>query len=171
MLQLTRRPLLAALAVGLTGALVAGSLVAVAILPRAGAAADREKRLINVDASGVAIKGYDPVAYFTTGRPTPGKAALRAAHAGATYRFATAANKAAFEKNPARYAPQYGGYCAYGVAKDALFDIDPATGQIVDGKLYLNLDRSVLKTFNKDVEGNIRTADANWPGLVRSKGK
>jgi YHS domain-containing protein len=119
----------------------------------------------NVDASGLALKGYDPVAYFTEKKPLPGKPEFTAQHQGATYRFASAANRDAFVAAPARYAPQYGGYCAFGMASGYKAPIEPDAWTVVDGKLYLNYSQSVRSRWSRDVPGHIRSADANWPKL------
>lgn len=113
-----------------------------------------------------AVKGYDVVAYFEAGAPREGKSDFTHDWQGATWRFATAANRDAFAADPERYAPQYGGYCAYAVAKGATADVDPEAWKIVDGKLYLNLSKSIQARWEKDVPGYIARADANWPGLV-----
>ena len=122
----------------------------------------------NVDSSGLALKGHDPVAYFSEGKPVPGKPEFTATHEGATYRFASAASRDAFLASPARYAPQYGGYCAYGMASGYKAPIEPDAWTIVEGKLYLNYNRSVRSRWSADIPGYIREADANWP-TVRSK--
>lgn len=119
-------------------------------------------------APGLAVHGYDVVAYFTEGKPMQGRAEFAAVHGEATYRFASADNLAAFEANPQKYQPAYGGYCAYGVSVNAKFDGDPRYWRIVDGKLYLNLDESIQQAWLKDVDGAIAAAEANWPAL-RSK--
>ena len=111
---------------------------------------------------GLAIRGYDPVAYFN-GAPARGLAEHELTLDGATWRFASAENKAAFEADPARYTPQYGGYCAYAMAQGSLAPIDPEAWDIVDGKLYLNLSKRVQTLWSRDVPGNITKADANWP--------
>ena len=115
--------------------------------------------------NGLAIRGYDPVAYFTDGRPVPGKADLSSAWNGATWRFATAEHKAAFDAEPAKYAPQYGGYCAWAVSQGYTAPIDPNAWKVVDGKLYLNYSADVQKDWQKDVPGHIAKANGNWPGL------
>lgn len=115
---------------------------------------------------GYAVHGYDVVAYFTEGEPTPGKDEFTAEHEGATYRFASAENRDAFQADPAKYAPQYGGYCAFGTAQGRKFDGDPNAWKIVDGKLYLNLNKKVQDIWLKDVPGYVRGADHNWP-LIR----
>jgi YHS domain-containing protein len=122
----------------------------------------------NVDPSGLALKGYDPVAYFTDKKPIPGKAEFTARHEGATYRFASAANRDAFAADPAKYAPQYGGYCAYGMASGYKAPIEPDAWTVVDGKLYLNYNQSVRSRWASDIPGYPRKADSNWP-TVRSK--
>ena len=113
---------------------------------------------------GLAIRGYDPVAYFN-GAPARGLAEHELTLDGATWRFASAENKAAFEADPARYTPQYGGHCAWAVSQGYTAPIDPEAWSVVDGRLYLNYSKSVRSRWEKDVPGNIRKADANWPGL------
>jgi YHS domain-containing protein len=123
---------------------------------------------VNVDAAGVALGGHDPVAYFTAGTPTAGKAGYQATHGGATYRFASAASLAQFEADPERYVPQYGGFCAMGVALEKKLDGDPQAWRIVDGKLYLNLNKDVQKKWLEDVPGHLARANRTWPS-IRSK--
>lgn len=120
---------------------------------------------VNTDGAGVAILGYDPVAYFTDAKAVPGKPEFTARHDGATWRFATAAHRDAFVADPARYAPQYGGYCAYGVAGNYKVKIDPDAWRIEDGKLYLNYDLSVQRRWYSDIPGYIARATRNWAGL------
>lgn len=119
--------------------------------------------------SGAAIKGYDPVAYFTQGRPVAGKPEHSVMHNGARWQFSSAEHKALFEQDPAKYAPAYGGYCAFGVAAGYLVKIEPDAWAIRDGKLYLNYDKSVQKQWERDPGQQIRAADANWPKLVSQK--
>ena len=114
---------------------------------------------------GLAIRGYDPVAYFEDGAPVRGSAEFETWHDGATWRFASAENLAAFEADPARYAPQYGGYCAYAAAFGSKAPTDPDAWKIVEGKLYLNLNQGIQKRWEKDIPGFIEKADANWPSL------
>ena len=121
----------------------------------------------NVDSSGLALKGYDPIAYFTEKKPVPGKAEFTAQHEGATYRFASAANRDAFAAAPAKYTPQYGGYCAFGMAAGYKAPIEPDAWTIVDGKLYLNFNQSVRSRWSSDIPGYIRKADANWPAIQK----
>ena len=111
---------------------------------------------------GIAVHGYDPVAYFTVGKPVQGVAEFSHVHGGATYRFANAENLKAFKANPAQYVPAFGGYCAYGVAVGAKFDGDPRYWKIVDGRLYLNLNRKIQDAWLKDVPGHIEKAEKTW---------
>jgi YHS domain-containing protein len=128
-------------------------------------AALAQKAPIYSDASG-AIRGYDPVAYFTQGRPVKGSKEFTHRWNGAEWRFASAENRARFAAAPEKYAPQYGGYCAFGVAGGYAVKIEPDAWSVVDGKLYLNYDRSVQASWKKDVPGYIRKADANWPAVL-----
>ena len=120
----------------------------------------------NLDAQGVAIHGHDPVAYFSMNKPVKGSSALTATFEGATYWFATAENQQAFQADPARYTPQYGGFCAYGVAQGYKPDIDPNAFSVVGGKLYLNLSPGVLSRWVKDIPGYVKSADENWKSLA-----
>ncbi|HEY9536347.1 MAG TPA: YHS domain-containing (seleno)protein [Kiloniellaceae bacterium] len=114
---------------------------------------------------GLAIRGYDPVAYFNDGRPVEGKDEFTYSHEGTVWRFATAANRDAFAADPARYAPQYGGYCAWAVSQGYTAPIDPDAWSIENGKLYLNYSESVQQQWAEDIPGNISKADANWPEI------
>jgi YHS domain-containing protein len=118
---------------------------------------------INLDANGVALAGYDPVAYFEGGTPTKGEPAINASFGGARYFFATAAHRETFLKEPAKYIPEFGGYCVVGAAYGEKVDVDPDTGKVVNGKLYLNNNQKALAMFNKDREGTIAKARINWP--------
>lgn len=115
---------------------------------------------------GVAVGGYDPVAYFTEKKPVAGKADITLQHEGTAWRFATAANRDAFKADPSKYAPQYGGYCAWAVSQGYTAKGDPKVWSITAGKLYLNYDKSVQSGWEKDVPGLIRKADANWPAVL-----
>jgi YHS domain-containing protein len=129
------------------------------------------KRLVNIDRHGLAIKGYDPVAYFTQSKPVKGDKNITATYGGATYRFASTENKAAFDADPQKYEPQFGGYCGYGASVNKLFDIQPDLWSIVDGRLILQNGATAVERWSKDVAGNLKKADANWPGLVNKNGK
>jgi YHS domain-containing protein len=106
------------------------------------------------------------VAYHTLGKPTPGKADFQHAYGGVTWQFANADHLVKFKAEPARYAPQYGGFCSWGVAQGKLFDVDPVNGwKIVDGKLYMNFNADIQRTWEKDIPGFISKANGNWPKL------
>lgn len=109
-----------------------------------------------------AIKGYDPVAYFTDNQPVKGKIDVVFIWKNATWHFASEENKTKFEKNPEQYAPQYGGYCAYGLAKGYKVKIEPECWAIDNGKLYLNYDKKVQKDWDKDRKSYIEKANENW---------
>jgi YHS domain-containing protein len=115
--------------------------------------------------SGVAIDGYDPVAYFTEGKPVEGSSDFEYEWMGATWRFASAAHRDQFAAGPEKYAPQYGGYCAYAVSQGATADIDPDAWHIENAKLYLNLNKKVQSIWLQDIPGYIGKADANWPKI------
>ena len=116
---------------------------------------------------GVAIRGYDPVAYFTDGKPTRGSPEYTTQYQGSTFRFSSREHRDAFAADPEKYAPQYGGYCAYGTSTGYKAAIDPAQFTIVKGKLYLNYNEDVRKTWSKDIPGYIAKADAKWPEVSR----
>ena len=118
--------------------------------------------------AGLGAKGYDVVAYFTAGKPVAGSDRYTADYGGVKWQFSSAENLAAFSSDPAKYAPQYGGFCSWGVSVGKLFDVDPINGwQIVNGKLYLNFNGDINATFSKDPQGFISKADRNWPSLNR----
>ena len=123
---------------------------------------------LNLDRAGLALRGFDPVAYFSDGQPKPGKAEITAVHDGASYRFTTTANRDAFVAAPEKFLPQYGGYCAYASALGKKADGDPAIWKIVDGKLYLNYNRSIGERWGADIPGYVEKADRRWPEI---KGK
>lgn len=117
--------------------------------------------------NGLAIDGYDPVAYFTEQKPVKGSPEFRTDYQGSTFQFASAAHRDAFVAEPSKYAPQYGGYCAYGMAKGYKAVIDPAAFTVVHEKLYLNYSESVRTRWLSDIPGYIQKADANWPEVQR----
>jgi len=135
------------------------------------AMAQGTKTLVNVDGSNVAIQGYDPVAFFTDNKPVKGDSKYVTKSDGAFYYFASKEHRDLFVKNPEKYEPVFGGYCAYGVYKDKLVEIDVDAFQIVDGKLLLQYSKSIRDKFNKDTKGNLAKADANWPALVEKNAK
>lgn len=127
---------------------------------------DLHKKQFNLDQSGLAIEGYDPVAYFTTQKAAEGSKDNSLIIEGVTYRFTSAQNRDLFKINPAKYQPQYGGWCAYAMgANGEKVAIDPETFKLIDGKLYLFYNKFFIntkKSWNKD-ENNLKSkADANW---------
>jgi len=129
------------------------------------------KQLLNLDRTGVGIQGYDPVAFFTDQKPVKGNPQFQSDYNGAKYYFASAEHKALFDKEPSKYEPQFGGYCAYGVSHGAKAPIKIEAWQIVNGRLLMQYDRGVKDDFNKDQQGTLKKADQNWPGLVDKYGK
>lgn len=109
--------------------------------------------------------GYDVVAYFTDGKAMRGSGYHVAVHEGVTYAFTNAEHKKLFEADPTKYLPVYGSYCAYGVSVAKKFVADPEVWKIVDGKLYLNLDKKIQAKWEKDIPGNIKKAETNWPRI------
>ncbi|PLL10099.1 hypothetical protein C0V75_22195 [Tabrizicola sp. TH137] len=127
-----------------------------------------------VDKTGFAVSGYDVVSYFDLPQsevgqpqasPLPGNAAITAEFNGATFAFATAANRDTFLANPQAFVPQYDGHCAYGVSKGGKVPGNPILWRIVDGKLYLNITKNVVGFWESDIPGNLRKSEANWPGI------
>jgi len=114
----------------------------------------------------VAIDGHDPVGYFLENKPVKGKKAHKLKWQGATWQFASAENKALFEANPDKYAPQYGGYCAWAASQNAVAGIDPEQFSIIDDKLYLNYNAEVKGKWLVDTSKYIKDGDANWPDLL-----
>lgn len=119
----------------------------------------------SVEISTTGVLGYDLVSYHTDGKPVRGDGNNLVVVDGVTYLFANEANKKAFEKDPEKYLPAYGGFCAFGVSVDKKFVGDPEVWKIVDGKLYLNLDRNIQKIWSEDIPGNIVKANQNWPQI------
>lgn len=134
-------------------------LVALLSLPASALA-----QAVNAD-RGIAVKGTDVVAYFTEGKVISGSREFRYRWNDAEWHFASAANRELFIGNPEKYAPQYGGFCAWGMAEGYRAPIDPKAFTIVDDKLYLNYSRSVHRDWSKDIPGNISKADTNWTKL------
>lgn len=118
--------------------------------------------------NGVALKGYDAVAYFTDIKPVPGSPQITTNWHGATYRFASEAHRAAFVADPEHYAPQYGGFCAFAISRGTIADIDPSQFAVQNDRLYLNNNSVAQGIWNLDRPGNIRAGDRNWP-LVPKK--
>jgi len=149
----------------LLAALISGASL-MAVLPSTALAYDTNSTAaLNVDTKGVAVQGYDVVAYQTAGAPAKGTADFMAKHEGATYLFSSAANRDLFTANPGKYAPAFGGFCAMGVALEKKLDGDPTAWKLVDGKLYLNLNKDVQKKWLEDVPGNLKNAQMTWPKI------
>jgi len=121
---------------------------------------------IFVGKGGYAINGHDPVGYFEMAKPVAGSIEHSAMYQGATFLFSSAENKATFGADPERYAPQYGGYCAYAVSKGATAKTEPDAWTIVEGKLYLNFNTEVRALWKLDIPGNIARANKNWPDVL-----
>ncbi len=115
--------------------------------------------------SNTALQGHDPVAYFTEGKPVKGDEAFTTEYMGAEFRFASAANRDAFLADPQAYAPQYGGYCAWAMADGKHAKGDARHWRIVDGKLYLNYNKSIQKKWDADIPGFIERADTEWSDI------
>lgn len=125
------------------------------------------KTPVNAGPDGTAIKGFDPVAYFTMGKPVRGTEQFSYEWKGARWLFSDMDHRDLFTADPEKYAPKYGGYCAYAVSQGTTADIDPDSWSIVDGKLYLNLNKDVQKLWSDDMKAYIEKADRNWPSVLR----
>lgn len=143
---------------------ICAGLALAALAPAAPALAAEDR--VYADWRGRAIRGYDPVAYFTDGRPVQGSADITLEWSGAQWRFANEANRAAFRADPAAYAPQYGGWCAWAMAQGQTASVDPEAWDIIDGKLYLNYSLDVQSRWRKDIPGLVSKADALYPSVV-----
>ena len=139
-------------------AITAAALIAASTIATAGVET-------STDANDIILAGHDAVAYFTENKPVVGSERFTAQHDGAVYRFASAANRDQFRANPHKYAPAYGGYCAFGAALGKKFDVDGKAFKVVEGRLYVNKDLDVMKTWNKDIPGNIVKAEGRWPQI------
>ena|SRR5215831_733354 len=144
---------------------VGSAMVMFLALVGLGHAVDEQSASVNQSSDGVAIGGYDPVAYFTDSKPVMGSSEYTYQWHGAVWHFASAQHHDAFAKSPESYAPQYGGYCACGVSQGHTAPVDPAPWKIINGKLYLNYNREVQELFLKDPSSEIQKADQNWPKL------
>lgn len=155
------RPTRAALRIALVAFVAAAAL---AVAPAV--AADEDP--VFTTRGNLAIRGYDPVAYFTERKAVKGSRDFGHDWQGATWRFATAENRDIFAADPERYAPQYGGYCAWAVSQDYTASTDPDAFTLVGGKLYLNYNAKVMKQWLEDRDGNIESADRNWPAVLKN---
>ena len=129
------------------------------------------KTYVNVDRHGLALHGYDPVAYFTQNKAVEGDKNITSSYRGGAYRFASQENKETFEKDPAKYEPQFGGFCGYAVSDNHTADVDPQAFVIQDGRLILQYSKSVLKKWQKEPADRLKNADKNWPGIADKNGK
>ncbi|HEX9892762.1 MAG TPA: YHS domain-containing (seleno)protein [Gemmatimonadales bacterium] len=144
---------------------------AAAFPARAQSTAPSTKVLVNTNQEGLALQGYDPVAFFTQNHPVVGLPEITAVHRGATYRFSSTEHRALFQQEPGKYEPAFGGFCAYAVSQGGTAPVDVSTFQILHGRLVLNKNPDVLELFNRDREERYRKAEANWPGIVEKKGR
>lgn len=120
---------------------------------------------VSTDANDLAIHGYDAVSYFTNSKATKGNQKYTATYKSAIYQFSSAENRNSFKQNPENFVPQFGGYCAMGVALNKKLETDPTAWKVVEGKLYLNLNTAVQKKWSTDISGYINTADRVWSGI------
>ena len=153
-----------ALRLGASAILGAVALSCGAMAVRAGP--DKKSAVFTEFRSGLALDGYDAVAYHEAGAPTKGSSEFTAEYNGAKWRFASAETRDRFIADPARYAPQYGGYCAWAAAEGYTAKGDPRHWKVVDGKLYLNFNGRIQRRWEQDIPGHIAKADANWPGIL-----
>jgi YHS domain-containing protein len=144
----------------------AGALAAILLAWPTGAVLARSPEVFTGIVAATAVGGFDPVGYFTDGKPVQGRAEFTYSWKGATWRFANAKNRDAFKANPEKYAPQYGGYCAWAVSQGYTAKGDPKHWKVVGGKLYLNYNASVQTNWQKDIPGNVAKADRNWPKVL-----
>jgi len=150
--------------------IVRSLIVALAVIAGFGSianpAAAKESAIYTGFFSSLAVGGYDPVAYFTKGQPVEGKKEFQTRWMNAEWRFASAENRDLFVAAPGKYAPQYGGYCAWAISQGYTASGDPHRWKIVAGKLYLNYDQEVQQRWEKDIPGFIASADRNWPTVL-----
>ena len=145
-------------------------LASVMSIPLSAAAADElnvSKGLVETGQP-LAVHGYDVVSFFTQAKPTLGNSKFDETYQDVTYRFSSEENLMTFKSNPVKYAPQFGGYCAFGAALGKKFDGDPQSWTVTNGKLYLNLNPDIQEKFSKDVPGFIAKAEANWKKIQHS---
>ena len=142
------------------------ALVFALALPQLSTPAAAKDAVYTSTFSSLAVSGYDPVAYFKEGKPVEGDSDYEFEWNGATWRFASADNLAAFKQDPEAFAPQYGGYCAWAVSQGYTASTDPTAWKIVDGKLYLNYNQDIQRRWQTDIPGNIAKANGNWPKVL-----
>jgi hypothetical protein len=142
------------------------ALVSVAIATAMAVASAQQQPAWNADRTGLAVQGYDVVAYATDRAAVRGRAEFEYRWQNVVWRFASAAHRDAFASAPERYAPQFGGYCAWAVSRGYTADVDPQAWRIIAGRLYLNYSKRVQRMWEQNVETNIATGLANWPGVL-----
>ena len=154
----------------ITAAIIIAAGIALYLFTRptiSGTAVTVQTGLINTSgASGIALSGYDPVAFFTDGKATHGEPEITTTHQGAIYMFATRKHKKIFAQNPEKYAPQYGGFCSLGVSFGSLLPVDISTWKLVNGHLYLHLNPEYAEEFHDDFDNNLKLANTEWPKLI-----
>jgi YHS domain-containing protein len=154
------------------GFVFAGMIVLLTLFTAISASAQQATRLFNnVDANGVILDGYDPVAFFIDNKPVKGDAAIKFTHDYATYYFASQEHLELFKGNPEKYKPQFGGWCAYAVSLGRVAPIDVNTFSIVNDRLVLQHNQRAVNGWNKDVQGNLSLADKYWPKVSEKGGK
>jgi YHS domain-containing protein len=147
-------------------AAAAAAVAVLAIAPTSSFAVKSTGGEYNTLYAGLGAKGYDVVSYFTDNKPVQGSDKFTAMHGGVTWQFASAEHRDMFKADPVKYAPQYGGFCTWGVAQGKLFDVDPVNGWTLSGgKLYLNFNGELNTTFARDTVGFLSKAERNWGGL------
>ena len=124
---------------------------------------------VNIDKNGLALQGYDPVAYFTDGKPVKGSPEFTATYKGANYQFVSAEHRDMFNATPAKYEPQFGGFCGYAASINKLASIEVDKFQVLHDRLVLQHNKKAWDLWHQDVEGNLKKADANWPTLSQQK--
>ena len=142
------------------------ALLLFAAVPLHGTAMAQSREIYTGMLSSTAVGGYDPVAYFTDGKPVEGRRDITWTWKGATWRFVNEKNRVTFKAKPEAYAPQYGGHCAWAVSSGYTAKGDPKHWKIVNGKLYLNYNAKVQSDWEKDVPGHIGKGDSNWPKVL-----
>ena len=147
------------------------SVIFLFLVVAAATLAQAQKRLVNTDKQGLALRGHDPVAFFTAGKPVAGDYRYESNYQGTRYRFSSAENKKLFDAEPAKYIPQFGGYCAYGVSRGYAVDVELDAFQIVDGRLLMQYNKDVRDKFNEAPQANLKKADENWPKVVEKEGR
>jgi YHS domain-containing protein len=125
--------------------------------------------VVNIDKNGLALQGYDPVAYFTDNKPLKGLPEFTATYKSATYQFTSAEHRDMFNQSPKKYEPQFGGFCGYAASINKLAPIEVQYFQVLHDRLILQHNEKAWKLWHQDVEGNLKKADANWPTLSQRK--